>query len=173
MRRRKILQRCSIQSSSLHCNDQSSLEGWFEFIAWGPAPLRKNKQMEINRSDSDSITSAEEEADVREVHRIRGWLPTGVRRGTGKRRIPYSCSAQRHKSGDKLHNFLLSYLQAIVTLCLPNQGPQDRHMYHKRWQLRRATTYFHRPFMDLKSFHKICLLQIVVYRAPSSCSAED
>jgi len=127
--------------------------------------------MAINSSDSHSM---EEAAEVwcGDAHQIWGWLPARVRKGTDKSWILHSCSGQRHNSRHKLHNLLLSYLQARLNICLPKGARQTDTRNtnsdtsavwpHSSWTSEVST----KPVYDPAANH--CL-----QRAPSSCSTED
>lgn len=167
-KRRKILQQSSAQSSSLNCNDQSSLEGCPKLTARGLSPLRRNKTagQETWQSQHHGVWKRSRSQGSTRNPRM---TPQGVRKGTDQRRLLYPPTGQRHSS--EINHTISCYLTCELQLntCSPrgtHQGPRDTN----------ADTCGH-PFTPAvwrlkKKKSKTCSKSLPT-KSPSSCITEE
>lgn len=136
-----------------------------ELRAWGQSPLRKNKQMDRNRSDSH-----------------QRWRSTArLRMTTGRSEARHwhkAAPALMQWTETQVQGKILPYTRAQLLSAYPKELSRTHKTVcqHKHRCLGRAAMYLHQQFTDLRSFQKKYLLSCANHcpqRAPSSCSTEN
>lgn len=170
-KRRKILQQSSAQSSSLHCNDQSSLEGCSKLTARGLSPLRRNKTagQETWQSQHHGVWKRSRSQGSTRNPRM---TPQGVRKGTDQRRLLYPPSGQRHSS--EINHTISCYLTCELQLntCSP-RGTQELIRAHETQTLTRVATHSHQQFGDLKKKNPKPAVNHCLQKAPVAASQKN